>query len=59
MKDKIREKDKWISKMRSPYKRVFSKENKCIRHVGICKNQFMAFMQSFVFNVKRVSVLVG
>ena len=57
MKDKIREKDKWISKMRAPYERVFSKENKRVRYIGICKNQFMAFMQAFAFNVKRVSVL--
>ena len=54
MKDKIREKDKWISKIRAPYESVFSKENKRVRYVGICKNQFMAFMQAFEAVIKTV-----
>jgi IS5 family transposase len=54
---KNRDKDKWISKMRSPYERVFSKENKRCRYRGLLKNQWTGFMQSLTFNVKRMLAL--
>ena len=54
MKDKNFDKDKWISKARSPYERVFSKVSKRSRYRGIAKNQFQVFMESLAFNFKRL-----
>ena len=58
MKDKNRDLDKFYSKMRAPYERVFSKENKRIRYIGVTKNQFAAFMQAICFNLKRLITLI-
>ncbi len=57
MKGKNKELDKWRSKIRAPYERVFSKTNHRARYQGIAKNQFTAFMESFCFNIKRLVVL--
>ena len=57
MRDKNKDKDRWYSKIRSPYERVFAKRNKEIRYVGIAKNQFAAFMNALCFNLKRLVVL--
>ena len=54
MKDKNFDKDKWISKARSPYERVFSKVSNRSRYRGIAKNQFQVFMESLAFNFKRL-----
>lgn len=57
MKAKNRDLDRWITKIRFPYERVFSKDPKRVRYVGIAKNQFAAFMQAICFNLKRLLVL--
>ena len=57
MKGKNKELDRWVSHLRSPYERVFSKQSKRVRYCGVAKNQFSAFMQSICFNLKRLSVL--
>lgn len=57
MKGKNRDKDRWYSKIRSPYERVFSQQNKRIRYCGVAKNQFAAFMEAICFNLKRLTVL--
>lgn len=57
MRDKDRDLDKWISKLRSPYERVFSQQNKRVRYRGVNKNQFSAFMEAICFNLKRLVVL--
>ena len=57
MKDKNRDKDRWYSKLRAPYERVFSQDPKRVRYRGIAKNQFAAFMQAICFNLKRLSIL--
>jgi transposase, IS5 family len=57
MKDKNRDKDRWYSKIRAPYERVFAQRNKNVRYSGIAKNQFAAFMQAICFNLKRLVVL--
>ena len=57
MKDKNKDKDRWYSGLRSPYKRVFSQRKKRVRYRGIAKNQFAAFMEAICFNLKRISVL--
>ena len=35
-----RDKDRWLSKMRAPYERVFSKRSKQVRYRGQTKVQF-------------------
>jgi len=57
MKNKNKDLDRWYSTIRSPYERVFSKENKRVRYCGIEKNQFAAFMQAICFNLKRLATL--
>jgi IS5 family transposase len=54
MKTKNKDLDKWYSKIRSPYERVFSKQNKRTRYMGVVKNQFAAFMDAICFNLKRI-----
>jgi len=39
MKDKNKDLDKFYSKLRAPYERVFSKANHRVRYMGIAKNQ--------------------
>jgi IS5 family transposase len=57
MLDKNKDKDRWYTKIRAPYERVFSKRNRRVRYVGIQKNQFAAFMNAICFNLKRIRVL--
>lgn len=57
MKTKNRGLDRWYTKMRAPYERVFSQLNHRVRYRGIEKNQFAAFMQAISFNLKRLRVL--
>ena len=57
MRGKNRDLDRWISKMRSPYERVFSQQSRRVRYVGVAKNQFAEFMNAICFNIKRMSVL--
>ena len=49
--------DRWYSKIRAPYERVFSKQNKRVRYRGLVKNQFAAFMEAICFNLRRLTVL--
>lgn len=57
MKNKNKDLDKFYTKMRSPYERVFSKTNHRVRYKGIVKNQFTAFMEAIAHNFKRSIVL--
>ncbi|MGE3920705.1 MAG: transposase [Gammaproteobacteria bacterium] len=57
MKDKNIEQDRWYTKLRSPYERVFSQQNRRVRYRGIMKNQFAAMMEAIGFNLKRLCVL--
>jgi len=57
MHGKNKEFDRWISHIRSPYERVFSKHSKRVRYCGVAKNQFAVFMQAICFNLKRLVVL--
>ena len=57
MKGKNKDLDRWVTKIRSPYERVFSKDNKRVRYVGIAKNQFAEFMKAICFNLRRVTVI--
>lgn len=57
MKDKNRDLDRWVSGIRAPYERVFSKQSKRVRYVGIAKNQFAEFMKAICFNLRRLLVI--
>ena len=57
MLGKNKDKDRWISKMRSPYERVFSKIPKHTYYKGIAKNQFAEFMRGLAFNFKRLTII--
>lgn len=57
MKGKNKDQDRWFTHLRSPYERVFSKDNKRVRYRGLVKNQFSAYMQAICFNLKRLLVL--
>ena len=57
MKSKHKDLDRWHTRCRSPYERVFSKLNHRVRYRGIAKNQFTAFFQAICFNLKRMAVL--
>lgn len=54
MKAKNRDKDRWLTKIRAPYERVFSKRNKRVRYKGTAKVQFQVGLHAFVFNCKRL-----
>ena len=57
MKNKNVDKDRWLTGIRSPYERMFSKQTKHVRYRGIAKNQFPEFMYAMSFNFKRLLVL--
>ena len=57
MAGKNRDFDRWLTFIRSPYERVFSKHNRHVRYVGIAKNQFAEFMKAICFNMRRILVL--
>lgn len=54
MKDKNRDQDRWYSRLRSPYERVFAKREQRVRYRGIVRNQFTAFMEAICFNLRRL-----
>ena len=57
MADKDRDKDRWLSKMRSPYERVFAQRTKKVRYKGLSKVQFQVGIRALVFNLQRLIVL--
>jgi IS5 family transposase len=57
MLGKNKDKDRWLSRVRAPFESVFSKQEKRARYRGIAKVQFQAFMESMVFNLKRLVTL--
>ena len=54
MKNKNRDLDRWLTGIRSPYERVFSKANKKARYIGIRKNLFAETFYAMAFNCKRL-----
>lgn len=59
MKIKNKDLDRWHTRLRSPYERVFSKMNHRVRYKGVAKNQFTAFMAAITHNLKRMVVLTS
>ena len=57
MKIKDRDKDRWISRMRSPYERVFSKTPNRMRYLGLDKAQFQVGAFAIAHNLKRLVAL--
>jgi len=57
MKNKNKDKDRWISKVRAPFEMVFSKMSKRTRYRGLVKVRLQVFLEAIVFNIKRLIVL--
>ena len=57
MMGKNRDKDRWITKMRAPYERVFSKRSKQARYRGQAKVQFQVACNAMCHNLKRLVAL--
>ena len=49
MKQKNKDKDRWISKVRAPFESVFSKDQTRARYRGISKVQMQAFLEAICF----------
>jgi IS5 family transposase len=57
MKDKNRDLDSWITKMRAPYESTFSKQNNRVRYKGTVKNQGAEFMFAIAHNFRKLLVI--
>lgn len=57
MKDKNPDLDRWITKLRCPYERTFSKQNNRARYKGVVKNQGAEFMHAIAYNFRRLLAL--
>ena len=54
MKNKNPDLDRFISKLRSPFEGVFSKQQKRVRYKGIDKNQAAEYLYAIAFNFRRL-----
>ncbi|MBI5300406.1 MAG: transposase [Deltaproteobacteria bacterium] len=54
MKEKDRDKDRWLTKVRMPYEGTFARMRKRTWYSGVAKNQLEAFLEALVFNFKRL-----
>jgi IS5 family transposase len=54
MKEKNRDLDRWLTKIRAPYDGTFSKQNKRVRYHGVVKNQGAEFLYAVAFNFRRL-----
>ena len=57
MRQKNKDKDRFVTKLRSPFESVFSKQEKRTRYKGIYKNQSAEFLYAIAFNFRRLLVL--
>ena len=57
MNGKNKDKDRWLSGIRSPYERVFAHRNGRVRYRGLEKVQFQVGIRALVFNLKRLMAL--
>jgi hypothetical protein len=57
MKEKNVDKDRFITKLRAPYERVFSKQEKRVRYKGATKNQAAELLYAISHNFRRLLVL--
>ena len=54
MKGKNYDLDRYYTKLRAPFERVFSHSPKRTRYIGLVKNQFAAIFEAICFNLKRI-----
>jgi transposase, IS5 family len=54
MKDKNKDRDRFISKIRSPFENIFSKNKRKAKYKGLAKVQMQAFMEAIIFNCNRL-----
>ena len=54
MKQKNRDKDRWLTKVRAPFEGVFSKDRDRARYCGWAKVQMQGFLEAIVHNIKRM-----
>ena len=57
MKDKNVDLDRWITKLRCPYERTFSKQNNRVRYKGVVKNQGAEYLYATAYNFRRLLAL--
>lgn len=57
MLEKNKDQDRWYTKIRAPYERVFSQQRRRTRYCGVAKNQFAEFMEAICFNLRRLAIL--
>jgi len=53
-KEKNRDLDKWLSKLRMPFENVFSQKERRSRYRGLAKVQFQVTMEALAHNLKRL-----
>lgn len=56
-KDKNKDLDNWLSKIRMPYESIFSKLSKRTRYRGLAKVQFQVMAEAIAFNLKKLVVI--
>lgn len=54
MKEKDRDKDRWLTRVRMPYEGTFARMRKRTWYAGVAKNQLEAFLEAIAFNFKRL-----
>lgn len=54
MREKNKDKDRWLTQVRMPYEGIFSKMRKRTWYLGRVKNQFEVFLEALAFNFKRL-----
>lgn len=54
MKQKNKDKDSWLTKVRMPFENLFSKDETRARYRGTAKVQLQAFLEAMVHNTKRL-----
>lgn len=54
MKQKNKDKDRWLTKVRAPFEGIFSKDEDWARYRGWAKVQLQGFLEAIVHNVKRM-----
>jgi len=57
MKNKNKEKDRFLTRLRMPFEGIFSKQRVKARYRRWVKVQFQAFMEAMVHNIKRLIVI--
>jgi IS5 family transposase len=54
MKEKDRDKDRWLTRVRMPYEGTFARMRQRTWYRGTMKNQFEGFLEAMAFNFKRL-----